>query len=243
MQILQSNKLYNDLYEILEEYNLTLKTLQQLKLSQFDAFSKELNLTTIQTLKMRTLITEIRKMYKSGGTAEMKAEEEDVELRNFLNDNQLPSNLYDALITEGITYQSLDTIAPYDIDQICADCNIKIGVKLNLKSAVEKHQLEVLQQKYSTPGSLQFAEKIEQKEEANDFDHQMKCVLIGDSAVGKTKLFKRYICGTFDVDAFTSTIGIDFGRARQRMSDGSVMRLEIWDTAGYVLVIWIEIFG
>jgi len=155
----------------------------------------------------------------------------DHELKDFLNHHKLHSNLYDALITEGIRYQNLDTIAPYDIDEICSGHNIRVGVKLNLKSAVEEHQLEVLKQKYSTPGSLQFAEKMEEKE-SKDFDHQMKVVLIGDSGVGKTKLFKRYIWKEFNVDAFTSTIGIDFGVARQRMSDNSVMRLEIWDTAG-----------
>ena len=235
MDILETNKLRHDLLEILEEYNLTLKTLQQLKLSQFDAFCEELNLSTIQTLKMRTLINEIRKSHRSGGSEEMKLEE-DVELNAFIDLHQLPSNLYHALISEGITYQNLETIAPYDIDEICGGHNIQIGVKLNLKSAVEKHQLEILKQKYSTPGSLQFAEKVEEKESGH-FDHQMKVVLIGDSGVGKTKLFKRYIWREFDVDSFTSTIGIDFGVARQRLSDGSTMRLEIWDTAGSVICV------
>jgi len=232
MHILETNNLYHDLHEILEENNLTLKTLQQLKLSQFDAFCKELGeeLTTMQTLKMRTLINEIRKSNRSGGSEEIKSEE-DLELRDFLDRHHLLSALYDALVTEGIQYHNLETITPLDIDQICTGHNIRIGAKLNLKSAVEKHQREILKQKYSTPGSPHFIERMEEKADF-EFDHQMKVVLIGDSAVGKTMLFNRYLCKKFDLHSFTSTIGIDFGVARQRMSDGSIMKIEIWDTGG-----------
>ena len=59
---------------------------------------------------------------------------------------------------------------------------------------------------------------------------QLKCLLIGDSAVGKTSLLLRYIDDKFS-QSFVSTIGIDFKVKRTRI-DGQEVRLQIWDTAG-----------
>lgn len=58
-----------------------------------------------------------------------------------------------------------------------------------------------------------------------------KVVLIGDSFVGKTCLVTRRCKGTFDL-ANEQTIGARFDPISQVVSDGSVVSLQIWDTAG-----------
>jgi GTPase SAR1 family protein len=59
---------------------------------------------------------------------------------------------------------------------------------------------------------------------------QLKLLLIGDSAVGKTSLLLRYMDDKFS-QSFVSTIGIDF-KVKQTSIDGQNVRMQIWDTAG-----------
>jgi small GTP-binding protein len=60
--------------------------------------------------------------------------------------------------------------------------------------------------------------------------HQLKLLLIGDSAIGKTSLLLRYMDDRFS-QSFVSTIGIDF-KVKLLELDGQKVRLQIWDTAG-----------
>jgi len=59
---------------------------------------------------------------------------------------------------------------------------------------------------------------------------QLKLLLIGDSAVGKTSLLLRYVDDKFS-PSFVATIGIDFKVKRVNI-DGADVRLQLWDTAG-----------
>ncbi|CAD8090458.1 unnamed protein product [Paramecium primaurelia] len=58
----------------------------------------------------------------------------------------------------------------------------------------------------------------------------IKLLIIGDSAVGKTNILKRF-CENQYTQNFVSTIGIDF-KFRDLEVEGKLMRLQIWDTAG-----------
>ena len=175
MSILKENNLFEALHETLNDYNLTVDHLRSLKHSEFDALCKELDLTTIQTLKLRHLMTIIR---ESNDTEDGK---EDMELKQFLDGFGFPSKVYDALIDEGIGFKTLETITPNDIDQLCDEKEVQIGMKVKLKNVIEQHQLEALKQKFSTPGAPVYAERAEKKEEGAPFDHEMKVGLIGDS--------------------------------------------------------------
>ena len=56
-------------------------------------------------------------------------------------------------------------------------------------------------------------------------------LLIGDQAVGKTSIMKRYVNRKFDqVKAATS--GVDFCTTKYKSDEGEDCRVKIWDTAG-----------
>eukprot|EP01108_Squamamoeba_japonica_P004031 TRINITY_DN3216_c0_g1_i1.p1 TRINITY_DN3216_c0_g1~~TRINITY_DN3216_c0_g1_i1.p1 ORF type:complete len:208 (-),score=41.73 TRINITY_DN3216_c0_g1_i1:6-629(-) len=57
-----------------------------------------------------------------------------------------------------------------------------------------------------------------------------KVVLLGDSAVGKTCLLRRFVRNDFSAD-YKSTIGADF-LSKELTIDGRTVTLQIWDTAG-----------
>lgn len=59
---------------------------------------------------------------------------------------------------------------------------------------------------------------------------QKKICLLGDFAVGKTSLIRRFIEGRFD-DRYLSTIGVKISRKPIEMAD-STLNLLIWDLAG-----------
>mmetsp|Transcript_85033 Transcript_85033/g.147538 ORF Transcript_85033/g.147538 Transcript_85033/m.147538 type:complete len:202 (-) Transcript_85033:118-723(-) len=63
-----------------------------------------------------------------------------------------------------------------------------------------------------------------------DYDHLVKLLLLGDSAVGKSSLLMRTCEGRFDSN-FVLTIGVDF-KWKQVERNGRKLRLQVWDTAG-----------
>jgi len=58
----------------------------------------------------------------------------------------------------------------------------------------------------------------------------LKVLLMGDSNVGKTSIFQRYVKGGYD-EAYKATIGADFYSKDINLGDREVI-LQIWDTAG-----------
>ncbi|MFO7797300.1 MAG: Rab family GTPase [Promethearchaeia archaeon] len=61
-------------------------------------------------------------------------------------------------------------------------------------------------------------------------DFIFKITLIGDGAVGKTSLIKRYTHGTFEKD-YIKTIGAQFSRYNKKI-EGDEVELIFWDIAG-----------
>ena len=57
-----------------------------------------------------------------------------------------------------------------------------------------------------------------------------KVVVIGDAAVGKTSLIRRFCEGKFQ-SSRVATIGVDFNTQRVKLTNGWV-KLSIWDMAG-----------
>ena len=67
------------------------------------------------------------------------------------------------------------------------------------------------------------------------YDYLFKLLLIGDSSVGKTAILLRFADDSFSPN-FISTIGIDF-RIKTIEIRGKKIKLQIWDTAGQVMMI------
>ena len=63
-----------------------------------------------------------------------------------------------------------------------------------------------------------------------DYDKSCQFLLLGNNAVGKTCLIKRYTNGTFRED-YISTIGIDYDSKIEIIDDINVL-VKLWDTAG-----------
>jgi len=63
------------------------------------------------------------------------------------------------------------------------------------------------------------------------YDYLFKFIMIGDSSVGKTCMLTRYVDGWFKSDN-DPTIGVEFGSKLIKCKDGTVVRLQVWDTAG-----------
>jgi small GTP-binding protein len=75
------------------------------------------------------------------------------------------------------------------------------------------------------------------------FDHLIKIMLLGDSAVGKTSLMNRYTemddersgqkqCAAVTMQSHLPTMGVDFRIKHLTLRGGERVRLQIWDTAG-----------
>eukprot|EP00455_Lapot_gusevi_P014157 TRINITY_DN1700_c0_g1_i4.p1 TRINITY_DN1700_c0_g1~~TRINITY_DN1700_c0_g1_i4.p1 ORF type:complete len:129 (+),score=4.03 TRINITY_DN1700_c0_g1_i4:148-534(+) len=58
----------------------------------------------------------------------------------------------------------------------------------------------------------------------------IKCLLDGNSGVGKTAILLRYCDNTF-TDQFVSTIGIDF-KLKKIVQNDMEIRLQVWDQQG-----------
>jgi small GTP-binding protein len=63
-----------------------------------------------------------------------------------------------------------------------------------------------------------------------EYDRLIKVVIIGDSGVGKSAFFKRYIDGDF-MENYITTIGLDFSIKNLTWQNKKI-KIQIWDTAG-----------
>lgn len=57
-----------------------------------------------------------------------------------------------------------------------------------------------------------------------------KILLLGESAVGKTSLFRKYIGES--TDRVTPTIGVEYKQKIIEQGEGRIMKVQLWDTAG-----------
>jgi Ras-related protein Rab-2A len=62
------------------------------------------------------------------------------------------------------------------------------------------------------------------------YDYAFKCIIVGNSGVGKSSLLLRFTDKKFS-HAHEMTIGVDFG-AKTIDIDNKTVKLQIWDTAG-----------
>ncbi len=64
------------------------------------------------------------------------------------------------------------------------------------------------------------------------YDLAAKTIVLGDGAVGKTSLIRRYVEGKFD-EAYTVTLGAEFlSKTVQTKDPEKIVKLAIWDLAG-----------
>jgi len=66
--------------------------------------------------------------------------------------------------------------------------------------------------------------------DGKDYDGLVKLVLVGPSGAGKSSLLRRFADAEFDVP-FRGTMGVDF-RIKRVKAAHSVVKLQVWDTAG-----------
>lgn len=59
----------------------------------------------------------------------------------------------------------------------------------------------------------------------------MKLLIIGESCVGKSSLLHQYVDEEFSCNHAT-TIGVEYKQKTLRLEDKSMIRVQIWDTAG-----------
>ena len=65
---------------------------------------------------------------------------------------------------------------------------------------------------------------------SKEYDHLFKFVMVGNSAVGKSSLLKRFADDDFD-ENYMITIGVDF-RFKSININQKIVKMQIWDTAG-----------
>ncbi|KAL5107021.1 Ras-related protein Rab-39B [Taenia crassiceps] len=62
------------------------------------------------------------------------------------------------------------------------------------------------------------------------FSYQFRFILIGDSTVGKSSLLQYFCEGK--LSSAEPTVGVDFSSRNLALSNGTVIKLRLWDTAG-----------
>lgn len=61
--------------------------------------------------------------------------------------------------------------------------------------------------------------------------YEIKIVLLGDEAVGKSSLVQRFCTGKFE-DKHITTIGEAYIQKDVKLKNGDILKLYIWDTGG-----------
>lgn len=81
----------------------------------------------------------------------------------------------------------------------------------------------------STSSSIKYIDNFSLGKE---YDHLFKCLLLGDSATGKSSLCERQVERYFDLNHQSiPTCGVDF-KVQAFDWEGKLVKLQIWDTAG-----------
>ena len=68
-------------------------------------------------------------------------------------------------------------------------------------------------------------------EEEEEDPADVKVILLGDSAVGKSKLVERFLMGQYEPRQL-STFALTLFRYDHEQEDGKVIKVDFWDTAG-----------
>ena len=63
------------------------------------------------------------------------------------------------------------------------------------------------------------------------YDYSCKIVLVGECSVGKTALTQRLVYDMYN-KKMDATIGVDYSTKILKMTDSSLVKLQMWDTAG-----------
>lgn len=64
----------------------------------------------------------------------------------------------------------------------------------------------------------------------NNYDYLIKCLVVGDSGIGKSSLMVRFTDDIF-INQYISTIGVDF-KIKTMFLKNKTIKFQIWDTAG-----------
>eukprot|EP01084_Bolivina_argentea_P258892 436637_1 len=167
-KILKANDLYDHLFDVLQKHAINYNDLVELGSNNDDVndLCQDINISGMKKMKFKRLI---RIITQTRTENKMQYEEKqqyaaDEQLQSFLTKNKLPLNFYDILIQQEIGYEQLSLITPYNIDTLCKDNNVKIGVQIKFKQVVEEYQFELLKNRERsdvTPdGNIKKKEKL-----------------------------------------------------------------------------------
>lgn len=99
--------------------------------------------------------------------------------------------------------------------------------ELEKKEKEEKERAEMEEMERAK----QLAEEQRQKETMEEMNKSVKLILLGDSAVGKTKLVERYLQQQY-CPQHESTHALTWFRHEWEGKDGKKTQIDLWDTAG-----------
>eukprot|EP01083_Nonionella_stella_P179731 639020_1 len=105
-------------------------------------------------------------------------------------------------------------------------CSLRI-----IRQVIDRNEVDTFcnQHNLSTLQRVKFRTLI--RKIRNYQDRSMDIIIIGDIGVGKTSLMRRYTHDIFD-DNTVSNVIVDTYIKREMMCDDSIVKIQIWDTAG-----------